>query len=101
MEPTWYLAFMFAFCGSAAVEIILILQVMGPRGAIPGKYKTWLFWSLRATLAVISGVFAIAYYASSPQLPLFLYVHLGAATPAILTRISRIEDDEADSSPKS
>ena len=94
MEPTWYLAFVFGFCGSVAVEVVLVLQAMGPRGAVPGKYKTRLFWSVRIVLAFLSGGIAVAY--SSPQLPLFLYVHLGAATPAILTRVSRIEDEETE-----
>jgi len=94
MEPTWYLAFIFGFCGSVAVEVVLILQAMGPRGAIPGKYKTRLFWSVRIVLAVLSGGIAVADF--SRQLPLFLYVHLSAATPAILARVTRIEDDEAE-----
>lgn len=94
MEPTVYHAFAYGFGGSLAVEIILVLQTMGPRGAVPGKYKTRLFWGVRALLALLSGGIATAYF--SPQLPLFLYVHLGAATPAILTRVSRVGDEEAD-----
>ena len=76
-----------------AVEIILVLQAMGPKGAILGKYKTKLFWYTRLGLALLSGFFATAYY--SPQLPLFLYMHIGAATPAILTRVSRMSDDDS------
>lgn len=91
MEPTVYHAFFYGLGGSLAVEIVLILQAMGPRGAVPGKYKTKLFWSVRGALALLSGGIATAYY--SPQLPLFLYVHMGAATPAILTRVSRVGDD--------
>ena len=93
MEPTVYHAFAYGFGGSLAVEIILILQAMGPRGAIPAKYKTRLFWCVRLVLALLSGMIATAYF--SPQLPLFLYVHLGAATPAILTRVSRVADDDS------
>src|SRR4051812_16105550 len=92
MEPTVYHAFAYGFGGSLAVEIVLILQVMGPRGAVPQKYKTRLFWTVRLLLAVLSGWIATAYF--SPHLPLFLYVHMGAATPAILTRVSRVSDDE-------
>src|SRR5258707_4906293 len=98
MEPTVYLAFIYGLGGSLAVEIILLLQAMGPRGAVPGKYKTKLFWIVRIVLAVISGLIATAYF--SPHLPLFLYIHLGAATPAILTRASRIGDDDAGIEPQ-
>ena len=94
MEPTVYHAFAYGFGGSLAVEIVFVLQAMGPRGALPGKYKTRLFWAVRTILALLSGGIATAYY--SPQLPLFLYVHMGAATPAILTRVSRVGDDGAD-----
>src|SRR2546423_12641619 len=92
MQPTVYHAFFFGLGGSLAVEIILILRVMGPQGAVPGKYKTKMFWFIRIFLALLSGGIATAYF--SPQLPLFLYVHLGAATPAILTRVSRVGDDD-------
>lgn len=94
MEPTVYHAFFYGLGGSLAVEIVLVLQAMGPRGAIPGKYKTKLFWTVRILLALLSGGIATAYF--SPQLPLFLYVHMGAATPAILTRVSRVGDDDTD-----
>jgi hypothetical protein len=94
MEPTVYHAFAYGLVGSSAVEIILILQAMGPRGAIPGKYKTKLFWIVRIFLAFLAGGIATAYF--SPHLPLFLYVHLGAATPAILTRVSQVGYDDAD-----
>jgi|GEM_PF-2327472 len=99
MEPTVYHAFVYGFGGSLAVEIVLVLQAMGPKGAIPRKYKTKLFWGVRLTLAILSGLIATAYYA--PQLPLFLYVHMGAATPAILTRISRVSDEDSDEDPGS
>lgn len=94
MEPTVCHAFIYGLGGSLAVEIVLILRVMGPRGAIPGKYRTKLFWSVRILLAILSGLVATAYY--SPQLPLILYIHLGAATPAILTRASRAGDEEGE-----
>jgi hypothetical protein len=94
MEPTIYHAFFYGLSGSIAVEVVLILKVMGPRGAVPGKYKTAFFWIVRVILALLSGWIATAYYA--PQLPAILYVHMGAATPAILTRVSQSGDDDAD-----
>jgi hypothetical protein len=92
LEPAVGLAFVYGLVGSMAVEVVLALRAMGPKGGVPAKYKTCTFLVVRALLAVLSGVIATAYY--SPQLPLFLYVHMGAATPAILTRVSQPGDDE-------
>jgi hypothetical protein len=90
--PPECFAFVYGFVGSIAVEVVLILQVMGPNGGMPGRYKTRFFWGVRIVLGLISGLIATAYY--SPHLPMYLYVHLGAATPAILTSVSRIGEDE-------
>lgn len=94
MELTINHAFVYGAMGSLAVELVLALQMMGPRGGIPPKYRTWTFWILRVLLTLCSGGIATAYFA--PQLPALLYVHIGAATPVILTRASRIGDEEAD-----
>jgi hypothetical protein len=94
MEPSAQLAFAYGFGGSLVIEIIVLLRVMGPRGAVPAKYKTGFFWFLRLLLAFISGCLATAYF--TPQIPLYLYAHIGAATPAIFLRISRM--DPADES---
>ena len=77
MEPTVWLAFAYGFCGSMAVEIILILQSMGPKGAVAGKYKTRLFWGVRLSLGLISGLIATRLLRPL-SCPLFLYIHLGA-----------------------
>jgi hypothetical protein len=94
MEPTVWLAFLYGFGGSIAVEIALVLHTMGPRGGLKGKHKTWVFWLLRVLIALFSGVFAMAYY--SPQVPLFLYVHVGAATPAVLIRLSKSSEEDTE-----
>lgn len=95
MEPTAGLAFVFGLTGSLAVELILIYKAIGPKGGLPGKYKTRLFWFVRLALALASGIIAVAYF--SPQIPLFLYVHIGAATPTIIARVSQVADSDDES----
>lgn len=92
LEPTVFLAFINGFFGSLAVECILFLQAIGPRGGISAKYKTRTFWGVRLGLAFLSGWYATAYF--NPQLPLYIYFHLGAATPAILMMVFRTGDVE-------
>lgn len=91
------LAFLFGCMGSIAIEVVAFLKAMGPRGAIPGKYKTKVFWIPRAILAFVSGGLACAYYA--PNIPNYLYVHIGAATPALLLRGLR-SDEASEDKPK-
>lgn len=90
MEQTVYHAFVYGAISSITVELVLIYNSMGPRGGLPAKYKTRSFWLIRSALALFSGVVATAYF--SPQAPLLLYVHIGAATPVIITRAARPDD---------
>ena len=98
MEPTVFLAFAYGLGGSLVVEVVLFLRAIGPRGSIPLKYKSKPFWFLRVFLALLSGGLATAYFA--PQVPFYLYVHMGAATPALMLRASKVsDDDEPDQKP--
>ena len=94
MEPTIYHAFGYGLISSIAVEAVLVYHAIGPRGGLPPKYKKWSFLLVRMILAVCSGIVATAYF--SPQAPPMLYVHIGAATPVILTRAARSNDDESE-----
>lgn len=93
MTVTVYHAFAFGLVGSLAVELILYLQALGPHGGVPRKYKTKAFWIPRLLLAIVAGMVAVIYYAESLHPALYLY--LGVATPAMITRVSRSAEEES------
>jgi hypothetical protein len=95
MEVTWWGAFLYGLVGSFTVEVYLYLEAFGPKGGLPGKYKSGNFWCMRCLLAVLSGIVATAYFL--PQQHPALYIHVGVATPAILLRFSK--DDQPVKSP--
>jgi hypothetical protein len=87
LTPGHAVAFVYGVVGSLAVELVLAIQFASRRAGAPKRYKSWFFWSVRSALAIASGVIATAYYL--PQMPWLLYVHVGAATPVLITRASR------------
>jgi hypothetical protein len=84
MEPTVYLAFGYGLCGSVVIELVFFLRAMGPRGAIPGKYKTTGFWLPRGLLAIFSGFIATSYF--SQNIPLYLALHTDSSFPRFLVQ---------------
>jgi hypothetical protein len=77
-------AFLLGFLGGIGTEVILIVRAYERNSKkLPGRYKAKGFWAVRTLLALFSGVIAWAYY--NDAAPPILYVHVGAATEAILT----------------
>ncbi len=94
-ESAPYVAFGLGVTGSLAAEALLYVRAH-ERGQIPRRYLTWGFWTGRAFLSAIGGVLAWAYYAYTPGLPPILYLHVGAATPAILLNFADHRPGAAD-----
>jgi hypothetical protein len=88
-------AFLFGLLGSVVAELALATQAFNrKRKDFPHKYRNPWFWVLRALLAIGSGGVAMAYY--SPAVSNFLYVHIGVATPVIVTQMSSPGGDDED-----
>ncbi len=79
-----WLVCLLSFAGSIGAEIVLVLQAMGPRGGLPGKYLTSRFWFWRLMLAGVAVTVGVAYFYTA-KLPPIAYIHLGAATAGLLT----------------
>lgn len=92
MEPSVYWAFAYGAIGSVAVELLLITQSIGPKGGMPAKFRTRFFWGSRVVLAFVAGMIATSCF--SPQVSNIFYVQIGAATPALLTRMSQNSGDD-------
>jgi hypothetical protein len=74
------------FCGSAAVELITLLQIYhGPTIRMPERYKRKGFWVVRLLLSVMAGGLAVGYKLDNPIVAL----NVGAATPSILIAFTR------------
>jgi hypothetical protein len=88
LEPTprqW--AFLFGVLGSSVTELVLLYQAYQRNSQkLPGRYRSRGFWIVRVLLALGSGGIAYAYF--TPGLYNLVYVHVGAATPAIITQMS-------------
>jgi hypothetical protein len=77
---TTSLRFVCGFCGSMAVELVLLNQCFQDEADLPRRYKTASFWVVRILLAVLAGGLALAYNIDNPVLAL----NVGAATPLII-----------------
>lgn len=94
MEPSPFLAYCSGVSGSVLLELWFFCSSIGPRGGLPGKYKTWYYWLGRSLLALTAAFVAMLHY--SPALPLYTYAFLAASIPGILARQSQLEDDTKD-----
>jgi hypothetical protein len=75
--------FFWGFCGSAAVELITLLQIYdGPTIKMPERYRRKGFWVVRLLLSIMAGGLAIGYKLDNP----IVAINIGAATPSILLR---------------
>lgn len=66
--------------GSVGIEVVGMLQYFQAQNSLPERYKSWVFWILRASLAVMGGGLAVAYDIDKA----LLAINIGAATPLIL-----------------
>lgn len=81
--------------GSAAVELITLLQIYhGPMIRMPERYRRKGFWAVRLLLSIMAGGLAIGYKLDNPIVAL----NVGAATPSILIAFTR-GYKESDSTP--
>src|SRR6476659_8126511 len=78
-------AFLLGCVGGLAVELVVLHRGF-ERGKVPARYRKFWFWVVRLSLALVGGVFAWVYY--NPVLHPVLYVHVGAATPALLMQFA-------------
>jgi hypothetical protein len=85
---TWAEQFAWGFLGSMAVEVVTLfrlLQRADTAPALPARYRSPLYWSVRVALAGVGGGLAVAYEIDNP----ILAANIGAATPAIVTTLTR------------
>ena len=75
---------MCGFGGSAAVEIVMLHQLMQDDRELPERYHRLAFWVVRTLLAVVGGGLALAYDIDKP----LLAANIGAATPLIIKAFS-------------
>src|SRR5580698_526759 len=74
------LIFLCGFAGSAAVEVVMLHQLMQDGAELPERYHKPAFWVVRILLAVVGGGLALAYDIDKP----LLAANIGAATPLII-----------------
>ena len=79
-------AFAWGFLGSVAVEIITIFNALRatPNG-LPARYRSVVFWIVRALVAFLAGGLALAYGIPTP----ILAMNVGAATPLLIQALAR------------
>jgi hypothetical protein len=85
---SWGEQFAWGFLGSMAVEIVTVfrlLQRSDNHAALPSRYRSVLYWSVRLALAAVGGGLAVAYNIKNP----ILAANIGAATPAIIMALTR------------
>jgi hypothetical protein len=85
---TWLEQFAWGFLGSMAVEVVTLfrlLQRAESQTALPARYRSVLYWLVRVALAAVGGGLAVAYEIDDP----ILAANIGAATPAIVTTLTR------------
>jgi|SRR6185503_17865566 len=80
--------FAWGFLGSMAVEVVALFRLFQKAEGeftLPLRYRSTLYWIVRIFLAAIGGGLAIAYEIENP----LLAANIGAATPAIVTALTR------------
>lgn len=78
--------FFWGFCGSVAVEILILHQIYQTTPInIPERYKRLGFWVIRFLLAVIAGGLAMAYDVQGR----LLAVNIGASAPLIINALTQ------------
>jgi hypothetical protein len=78
--------FIWGFCGSLAVEVVVLYQAYHSRKiSIPQRYKHFGFWVVRLFLSVIAGGLAVAYEIDKP----ILAANIGASAPLIIQALAR------------
>jgi hypothetical protein len=80
--------FAWGFLGSVAVEVVALFRLFQKSDGdfvLPGRYRSPLYWIVRVFLAVVGGGLAVAYDIENP----ILAANIGAATPAIVTTLTR------------
>lgn len=88
-DGPWWAAYFYGFVGSIGLEIVYALSTRRPKAGLQPQYESVTFWVLRFMLACIGGVFAGA--AVVPGQSDMVYLYIGAATPALLTKFARGE----------
>ncbi len=84
---TWGEQFAWGFLGSMAVEVVTVFRLLQrmESPALPARYRSPLYWTVRLALAAVGGGLAIAYDIENP----ILAANIGAATPAIVMTLTR------------
>ena len=82
---SWVEQFAWGFLGSMAVEIVTMFRLLQRADALPARYRSVLYWLVRVALAAVGGGLAVAYEIDNP----LLAANIGAATPAIVTTLTR------------
>jgi hypothetical protein len=72
--------FLWGVLGSLAVEVVHLVKVFNSGRPFPKKFKVRWYWVVRAMLAAVAGLVAVA---TQFELPL-LALQVGAATPWIV-----------------
>jgi hypothetical protein len=80
--------FAWGFLGSMAVEVVALFRLFQKTDdefVLPPRYRRPLYWIVRIFLAAVGGGLAVAYDIENP----ILAANVGAATPAIVTTLTR------------
>jgi hypothetical protein len=80
--------FAWGFLGSMAVEVVALFRLFQKTDGefvLPARYRSPLYWVVRLFLAAVGGGLAVAYDIENP----ILAANIGAATPAIVTTLTR------------
>lgn len=78
--------FIWGFCGSLAVEIVILYQAYNSQKiSIPQRYKRVGFWIVRFLLSAVAGGLVMAYEIDKP----ILAANVGASAPLIVQALAR------------
>jgi hypothetical protein len=72
--------FLWGTVGSVAVEVVNLVKIFNSGRRFPKKFKVRWYWVVRAMLAIVAGLVAVATQFEFPLLAL----QVGAATPLIV-----------------
>jgi hypothetical protein len=93
-------AFGLWFVGSVAVELLDLLKALhkNPK-KVPARFKSRLYLLVRLAWAIVAGI--VASCARHESYPPWFYLAVGAAAPAIITRLlATVPDPDEDPSPR-
>jgi len=88
---TWQ-TFLWGVFGSVALEFLHTYRDYRSSSVLPRRYRSLIFWTVRAVMSAISGLVSVGYSAAGSVLTPITAVTIGAAVPLIITELARIAD---------